>query len=95
MQLQAWDGSFHATENLMDVMGRDVATEAAVAAQLGVDEDTWATVLVIEYLVPKLQDQPELLDGLLMKALEFVDSKIDRARFEELRARARGLLVTS
>lgn len=95
IQLQAWDGSFHATENLMGVMGRDMATEAAVAAQLGVEEDIWATVLVIEYLAHKLQDEPELLDGLLVKVLEFAESTIDRARFDELRAHARGLLVTS
>jgi len=37
-----------------------------------------------------LQDQPELLDGLLAKAFEFIDRRIGRARFEELRAEAKG-----
>lgn len=95
IQLQTWDGSFPATQNLMGVMGRDVATEAATAARLGVEEGIWATVLALEYLVHKLQDQEELLDGLLVKVLEFAEEKIESARLEELRVHARGLWTTS
>ena len=95
IQLQAWDGSFPATASLMDIMGRDLATEETVAAQLGVEVDIWATILTLEYLVHKLQDQQELLDGLLVKVLEFAEGRISRVRIDELRVHARGLGATS
>ncbi|KAI0034575.1 hypothetical protein K488DRAFT_83871 [Vararia minispora EC-137] len=91
IELQAFDGSFPASAEVMAIMGRDAATEATVAAQLDVDEDIWATILVAEYLERTLQDQPELLDGLLVKVLEFVERKVGRASLENLRARAKGI----
>jgi hypothetical protein len=91
IELQAFDGSFPAGAALMSVMGRDAAEEAAVAAQLGIEEDVWATVLAVEYLERTLQDQLELLDGLLIKVMEFIERKVGRTRFEELRAHANGL----
>ena len=94
IRLQAWDGSFPATQNLMSFMGRDLATEGDVAAELGVEEDIWATALVIEHLMHNLRDQQELLDGLLVKVLEFAHRRIDRGRFEELRARARARITS-
>jgi hypothetical protein len=76
-------------------MGRDLATETIVAAQLGVEVDIWATILTVEYLVHTLQDQQELLDGLLVKVLEFAEKRLSSARIDELRVRARGLWTAS
>jgi len=86
VQLQAFDGSFPLDESLGKIVGQDVL---AKAADFQVDNKTWATALAVAYLKKHLSNQPDLLEGLLDKAMEFVRGNTN---FNALVARAGALL---
>ncbi|KAG7450127.1 uncharacterized protein BT62DRAFT_839561, partial [Guyanagaster necrorhizus] len=67
MRLQQFDGSFKLDDSLRRIVGEREVCEVPV------DETTWATVLYVAFLTKHMNDQKELRDDLLMKALEFLD----------------------
>lgn len=69
VRLQSFDGSFPANRPFEDVVGVNLGSEAT---SLGVAEEVWATVLAIAYLKKHMRNQPELLEGLVEKATDFV-----------------------
>jgi len=60
------------------------------AAQFQVDDKTWATALAVAFFRKHLSKQPDLLEGLLDKAMEYVR---DNANFESLVAHAKALII--
>ena len=84
VRLQSYDGSFSASEQLAVLVGRQALKEYGT---LGVDAKVWATVLAVAFLKRYIADQPELLDGLVEKAMDFV-SRASGVAFETLLARA-------
>ena len=69
VRLQAFDGSFPPTDRLQLIIGKSNLQQAQ---NLGVSERIWATVLAVAFLKKYMQNQPELLDGLVEKAVEFL-----------------------
>ncbi|KAF7797335.1 hypothetical protein EIP86_008530 [Pleurotus ostreatoroseus] len=69
VRLQSFDGSFSVSDELAQILGREVLAQAQ---SRGADEKTWATVLALVYLRKHLQDQPELLEGLEEKATDYI-----------------------
>ncbi|KIP04027.1 hypothetical protein PHLGIDRAFT_121049, partial [Phlebiopsis gigantea 11061_1 CR5-6] len=70
IRLQSFDGSFPPENRLLSLLGGGVSFGEARA--LGVSEKVWATVLAVAYLQQHMKDQPELLEGLVEKATEFI-----------------------
>ncbi|KAJ3539865.1 hypothetical protein NM688_g6305 [Phlebia brevispora] len=70
VRLQAFDGSFPLSNELKRILGRSAL---ARAREMQVDDKVWATILAVAYLQKHLDDQPELLEGLLEKAMMFVE----------------------
>ncbi|THG93987.1 hypothetical protein EW026_g7389 [Hermanssonia centrifuga] len=89
VRLQSFDGSFPDSALLAQILGSEALYKAH---ELGVDTDVWATVLAVAYLQKYLAKQPELLEGLLEKAIEFIQQSpgID---FEALLAKAKTLVA--
>lgn len=69
VRLQSFDGSFAPTAELEGIVGPGTLAEAG---KLGIDKTVWATVLAVAYLQKYLKGQPELLEGLLEKAMDFI-----------------------
>ncbi|KAF7979825.1 hypothetical protein HWV62_40904 [Athelia sp. TMB] len=86
VQLQAYDGSFDLSDALGEIVGKE---NMGRAAEFGVDEKAWATALAVAFLKKYLVREPDLLEGLLDKVIEFVRGD---AGFDVLLARA-GALV--
>ena len=74
VRLQSFDGSFSVSHALRSILGH---TAIAQGASIGVDEVVWATVLAIAYLQKHLVGQPDLLEGLVEKAMEFVEQEYE------------------
>ncbi|KIP04028.1 hypothetical protein PHLGIDRAFT_212597 [Phlebiopsis gigantea 11061_1 CR5-6] len=74
VRLQAFDGGFPGTDILFFLLGGAAASSSLMkeAKKLGVPENVWATVLAIAYLKVHVKDQPDLLDGLVEKAMTFL-----------------------
>ena len=70
IRLQSFDGSFPPDNRLLSILGGGASLAEAQA--LGVSEKIWATLLAITYLKQHMKDQPELLEGLVEKAMEFI-----------------------
>lgn len=90
VRLQAFDGSFTLNDEFREIIGEDVTDQEKGAT----DDTIWATALAIAYLRQYLADEPELLEGLVEKALDFV-SQSPLARgvdFEALVEKAKGLV---
>ncbi|PSR78278.1 hypothetical protein PHLCEN_2v7474 [Hermanssonia centrifuga] len=73
VRLQSFDGSFPANIMLAQIVGKKALDEGR--RKLGVDAVVWATVLAVAYLQKYMVKQPELLEGLLEKATEFVKQR--------------------
>lgn len=87
VRLQSFDGSFAVSDALAAIVG-----QSAVDARTDIEPATvWATVLAIVYLQKHMTDQPELLESLVEKALEYV-RKVYSADVELLLSVARGLV---
>lgn len=88
IRLQSFDGSFSIGSQLQGIIGNDLLSEAR---RSNVDQKVWATLLAIAFLRKYMQDQPELLDGLVEKALEFVSRRVG-SDVQALLARAQDLV---
>ncbi|EKM57240.1 uncharacterized protein PHACADRAFT_254902 [Phanerochaete carnosa HHB-10118-sp] len=89
VRFQSFDGSFPPTAQLEAIVGKNLLSEAE---KLEVDPKVWATVLAVAYLKKYMRDQPELLDGLAEKAMEFL-SRIQNDTLQTLLARADTLVA--
>lgn len=69
VRLQAFDGSFPATAVLEKLVGQGAL---AKTQEHHFPEAVWATVLAVVFLKSHMQDERELLDGLVDKAMEYV-----------------------
>lgn len=69
VRLQSFDGSFPPTVSLENIIGKTCLAEAS---RLQVDQKVWATVLAIFFLKKYMKDQPELLDDLVEKAMDYL-----------------------
>lgn len=72
ISLQNFDGSFTPSPQLGAIVGIDTL---AKAVELQVDGNIWATATVVAYLRHHLGAQPDLLDALINKALEYIDRR--------------------
>ncbi|KAI0322551.1 hypothetical protein OF83DRAFT_1092767, partial [Amylostereum chailletii] len=90
VMLQSFDGSFIPDPRLGRILGEDML---ALGGGFGVTDEVWATALAVAYLERRLDDQRELLEGLLDKVEEFVTRTVGKGKFEELVQRAKGILV--
>jgi hypothetical protein len=70
--LQGYDGSFARSPQLEVLVGVEVLERAA---NLQVDDNIWATAVVVAYLKYHLGARPDLLHVLLSKPLEYVRGK--------------------
>ena len=86
--LQSFDGSFAPTSQLEAIVGKDLSAQAK---KLNVDPKAWATMLAIAFLKKYMKGQPELLDGLIEKAMEFA-SQTSGVDFQTLLAGAQSLV---
>lgn len=90
VRLQAFDGSFTLNDEFRQIIGKDVADQ-----EKGTVNDTiWATALAIAYFRKYLADEPELLDGLVEKAMDFVSQSPlgQGVDFNGLLEKAKGLV---
>ncbi|CAL1710161.1 unnamed protein product [Somion occarium] len=92
VRLQSFDGSFAPTDDLGRLIGADATT---MASRLRVDPKVWATALAVVYLRKHLRQQPELLDGLLEKAMQFMHETevASGVHLEALLERARTVVI--
>ncbi|KAG1789555.1 uncharacterized protein HD556DRAFT_1311315 [Suillus plorans] len=70
--LQGYDGSFTSSPQLEALLGVEILEKAA---DLQVNENVWATAVVVAYLRHHLGAQPDFLHVLLSKPLEYVERK--------------------
>ncbi|KAG1794931.1 hypothetical protein EV424DRAFT_1547817 [Suillus variegatus] len=70
--LQGYDGSFTPSPQLEALVGVEILERAA---DLQVNENVWATAVVVAYLRHHLGAQPDFLHVLLSKPLEYVEGK--------------------
>lgn len=69
VRLQAFDGCFPTTTALEKLVGRGAL---AKAEEFGFPRKVWATSLAVAFLKSHMRGQPELLDGLVEKSIEFI-----------------------
>ncbi|KAJ3482315.1 hypothetical protein NLI96_g7056 [Meripilus lineatus] len=69
VRLQAFNGSFALNDEFTEILGKDAVGKGKAE---GVDDTIWATALAVAFFRKHLADQPELLDGLVEKATDFV-----------------------
>ncbi|THG97065.1 hypothetical protein EW026_g4879 [Hermanssonia centrifuga] len=72
IRLQSFDGSFPPNTMLAQIVSHKALEEGQ---QLDVDAVVWATVLAMAYLQRYMEKQPDLLEGLLEKANEFLNQQ--------------------
>jgi len=86
VRLQLFDGSFQ-----LDDIGSIVGPRAVKEADtLHVDRNVWATALAVAFMTKHMGKQKELLDDLLVKALEFLKVEPD---FKKLVTQAIDLII--
>lgn len=88
VRLQSFDGSFPPTAQLETIIGKICLGKA----DMSVDQKVWATVLAVAFLKIYMKDQPELLDGLVEKAMDYL-SHIPGIDVEALLSRAQTIVV--
>ncbi len=82
VRLQSFDGSFTVLPALEAILGKDILAEGS---KNGVDPTIWAMVLAVVYMQKHLASQPDLLEGLVEKAKEFVtSSELTGINFDEI-----------
>ncbi|KAJ3529472.1 hypothetical protein NM688_g7850 [Phlebia brevispora] len=87
VRLQSFNGSFPVSEQLVGILGQS-ALDARKDIELPI---VWATLLAIAYLQKHLADQPELLESLVEKAIEYVNS-VSSVHVNTLLGVAKGLV---
>lgn len=87
VQLQSFDGSFLLNDSLGKIVGHDAIGRAA---EFQVDQKKWATALAVAFFKKHLSKQPDLLQGLIDKAMEFAR---DDVNFDSLVVRAKALVA--
>jgi len=87
VQLQSFDGSFPLNDSLGQIVGHDAIGRAA---EFQVDQKKWATALAVAFFKKHLSKQPDLLQGLIDKAMEFAR---DDVNFDSLVVRAKALVA--
>jgi hypothetical protein len=87
VQLQSFDGSFPLNDSLGQIVGHDAIGRAA---EFQVDHKKWATALAVAFFRKHLLKQPDLLQGLIDKAMEFAR---DDVNFDSLVVRAKALVA--
>ena len=70
IRLQAFNGSFPVDQSLLGLLGDNISMGPAWT--MGVPGNVWATALAIVWLRKHMAGQPELLDGIVDKAMEFL-----------------------
>lgn len=90
IRLQSFDGSFLATLDFKRIIGTPAYEEGH---KREVDDTVWATVLAIAYFRKYLVDEPDLVEGLVEKASEYVLRSVEQEVFEDLLELARGLIL--
>ncbi|KDQ53704.1 hypothetical protein JAAARDRAFT_698313 [Jaapia argillacea MUCL 33604] len=100
VKLQSFDGSFQLDGPLRRIIGScSYSQPPSELVGVGINkEKIWATALAIAFLKKNLVDEPELLEGLMDKAMEFVDGLVGsgfggRMDFGVALGRAEGLLA--
>jgi hypothetical protein len=73
VKLQEFDGSFARGEPARRIVGEAAFSEWRKLS--GQERDVWMTVCVVAYLKKHLDENPELLDNLLVKPLENLRNK--------------------
>ena len=89
VRLQSFNGSFTVSPGLEAILGKGALAEGL---KVGIDQTIWATVLAAAYLQKHLAHQPELLEGLLDKAKEFVNES-HGVDYEEVLQKAKLMLI--
>lgn len=92
IRLQAFDGSFAPSMSLLALLGK--AISFGQAQTVGVSEKVWATALAVAWLKEHMKDQPELLDSIVDKAVDFI-SQTPGADLNTLLAQAQNILSSS
>ena len=69
VRLQSFNGSFHTSETLSQILGQDALDEGRTRR---LDMTAWATTVAVAYLKEHLTQRPDLLEVLVEKALECV-----------------------
>ena len=86
VRLQAFDGSFVSSPQLAALVGQAAMGDAKTH---DVEEGIWATVVAIAWLQIHLKEQPDLLEGLVEKAREYVEQTPGQDFDELLQSAAR------
>ena len=73
VKLQRFDGSFRRLERMRGLVGDAVVNERERLS--GSEREVWTTVVGIAYLKKELSSNPELLENLLVKPLEYLRTK--------------------
>ncbi|TCD67189.1 hypothetical protein EIP91_000416 [Steccherinum ochraceum] len=71
VRLQSFDGSFTLNEQLGRIVGQAAVDDSARPS--GVTAQVWATALAVAYFRKHLTGQPDLLESMMEKAMEYVD----------------------
>jgi hypothetical protein len=87
VQLQSFDGSFPLSHSFGEIVGHDALGRAA---EFQVDDKTWATALAVAFFRKHLSNQPDLLEGLLDKTMEYVRGNTN---FDTLVRHAKALVI--
>jgi len=87
VRLQSFNGSFPLNDSLGQIVGHDAIGRAA---EFQVDHQKWATALAVAFFKKHLSKQPDLLQCLIDKALEFAR---DDMNFHSLVVRAQALVA--
>jgi hypothetical protein len=87
VKLQQFDGSFSpmSLDFIRPLVGNSIIDEAQRLTE--VESDVWVTIVCVAYLRKQLEHNPELLDNLLVKTLEYlrgrggvdIDALLERA----------------
>ena len=88
VRLQNFDGSFSPTAPLIGILTQRALGEAT---SLSLDLTVWGTILAIAYLQKHLTGQPDLLEGLVEKAMDYVQS-VGGVDAERLLEKARAIV---
>lgn len=88
VRLQSFDGSFIINDEFAEIVGKNAVENGKIK---GVDESIWAMALAVAFFRKHLADQPELLDCLVEKVIDFVgnSSLVKGTDFDALVAKAK------
>ncbi|KAI0044295.1 hypothetical protein FA95DRAFT_1497300 [Auriscalpium vulgare] len=82
--LQSFNGSFARSAELESIVGQKAMDENT----LGVEENLWATALALEFIKKTMIGQPDLLEAMCAKMLEYLGTKMRERELNRLIKRA-------